>query len=127
MKKLTFILIILAIFLSACNTQPENTVLISYYPPQCWKTPWESQWFEDNDKTFSDWYSLTENKRMDIIKNYVEEELNVNVLDIDHFPLPPDMGVCAACGCPRGEHYELLIDEDDLELMQFNGVSLIEE
>jgi hypothetical protein len=127
MKKLTFILIILAIFLSACNTQPENTVLISYYPPQCWETPWESQWFEDNDKTMADWYILTENQRLNIIKDYVEDELNVNVVDIDHYPLPPDMGVRCACGYPRGEHYELLIKEDDLELMQINGFGLIEE
>jgi hypothetical protein len=37
------------------------------------------------------------------------------------------MGVCAACGCPRGDHYELTISEDDLPVMQINGFRLVEE
>ena len=89
-------------------------------------TPWETQWFEDNDKDFSDWYSLTETRRITIIKNYIEEELSVLIYDIKHYPLPPGMGVRAACGYPRGEHYEIKINEDDFELMQFNSFRLIE-
>ena len=127
MKRSIILIILMLILLSACVTPSENTILVSYYPAQCWETPWESQWFENNDKTFTDWYALTENQRLNIIENYVEDELSVNVIDIDHYPMPPDMGVCAACGCPRGEHYELLINEDDLELMQFNGFRLTEE
>jgi len=127
MKKITFFLIVLAVFISACNTQPENTIILSYYPSQCLETAWETQWFENNDKDMADWYTLTENQRLNIIKDYIEDELNVSVIDIKHYPLPPDMGVCAACGCPRGEHYEIQINEENLELMQFNGFRLTEE
>ena len=110
-----------------CTLPVENAVTVAYYPPQCFETPWESQWFEGTDRNFGDWYNLTENQRMNIIKAYVEEELNVNVIEIAHFPLPADMGVCAACGCPRGEHYELLINENDQALMEFNGFRLMDD
>jgi hypothetical protein len=114
------------IVVSSCMT-PENTVIVAYYPSQCWATAWESQWMEDNDQSMADWYDLTEDQRLTIIEDHVENDLNVEVYDIEYFPMPPDMGVCAACGCPRGYHYELTISEDDLAVMQISGFRLVEE
>jgi len=126
MKRLIIVFTMTILLFTSC-LGPSNRILVSYYPAQCWATAWEELWFEENDKTMTDWYALSENQRLDIIETYVEDELNVGVFEIHHYPLPPDRGVCAACGCPRGEHYELLIEERNLDLMQFNGFSLVEE
>lgn len=126
MKRSYLMMLFAFITVSSCMT-PENRIIVSYYPPQCWETAWESQWIEDNDKTMTDWYELTIDQRLTIIEDYVENDLDVKVYEIEHVPLPPDMGVCAACGCPRGYHFELTISEDDLSVMQINGFRLAEE
>ena len=126
MKRLIIAFIMTILLFTAC-LGPSKRVLVAYYRAQYWATPWQELWFEENDMAMANWYEMSENQRLDIIESFVEEQLNVGVFEIHHYPLPPDMGVCAACGCPRGEHYELLIDERDLEFMRFNGFSLIEK
>lgn len=62
-----------------------------------------------------------------VLKDYIEQELNVTVFEIEHYPMPPDLCVAAVCGNIQGDHYEILVSESDLELMQFNGFWLVEE
>lgn len=120
MKKYNFLfLIIFLMFLVACGKLvdlpvQDNQVWVEFNPKQCFSSPWEKAWLENNgfkhDKYPMGDSALIEPDEAEIIMSYYKEK-NIVILQIKSAITQEE--VCEACNCPTGATIYALIKEAD--------------
>ncbi len=122
MKRLFFVMILVLLFMTAC--QNEDRVWVYIDPIQCELTDWEQAWYEDHDSTLTLWHLKTDLGKFSYIIQYYAEEKNATIFEMKH--TYPREAVIALCGVPHCDRYHCYILEDDLLQMQLLGFTLEE-
>ncbi len=86
---------------------PASTEWLFYSPIQCGNNPWE-QWHNDLNRQY--FRAPTE---QEIVTEYLQTVLNVNIVDYRRVPAMPGTAVCTACNCARGDSIQILVNKSD--------------
>jgi len=88
---------------------------ISYSPIQCNGNPWDI-WHDSLGRTY-----IRAPTEEEILKEYYSTVHGVTVISYQNIPAPPDLIVCTACQCPRGDTIRVSASPADAEKMKALG------
>lgn len=90
-------------------------------PIQCGHNPWESNWPESNNDSYSSY--PREVQEIEKIKNYYQKQ-GIFIFDV-RLKLTHEI-VCLACCCPRGDTLYVLVSDSDVNKMLQFGYEISE-
>ncbi len=88
---------------------------LSYSPIQCGNNPWE-KWHNDLNRQY-----FRQPTEQEILTEYLQTVLNVDVVDYRHVPAMPGTVICEACNCARGDSIRVLANKSDSNKLLSKG------